>query len=541
MTSSATHDRGLRALLWVGGLLAVIVLNVVSLLRGDLNQDEGWYLYGARLAAEGQRPYVDFATTQGPVMTYAYALATPIVRHWGLAGGRLFTSVLGGLAVLGAAWLAARLARGDAGNRSAKHAALVAFFLTGVNVFQSYFTTIVKTYALASLWLVLAFLLLSAVRGRAGKLAPFAAGVCMALAAGTRITAVIAAGVTMLALLAARDIERRAAWARAGWFVGGGALAAGVIFLPFLLAAPEAFWFCLVQYHAGREVAGWVPWLAYKAGFIARVCQAYGVAVGVGVTLVCLRWWGAKHTVVGVAALRPPARAITDWLGLALWGSVVGISLVHVSAPFPYDDYQAMIYPLFAVGLAVALVRRCAAFWAAAAVCAACLVAAGASPLAQSWFIGARDRIWWPLKEQAPLAVLQATAREIAALPGVTPGAEILTQDPYLAVEANLTLPRGMELGQFCYFPDWSAARAAANHVLNAEQFREVLRNSSAPVAAFSGYGFAIRSPEVQRLAEAEQRALWELVQTRYQAANEVTPFGQADTTLRIFVRKPNL
>ncbi|MDA0576919.1 MAG: hypothetical protein O3B24_02350 [Verrucomicrobia bacterium] len=520
-----------RGAFWGVGLVAAVALNVVSLLHGDLNQDEGWYLYGARLVAEGQRPYVDFGSTQGPVMSYVYALATPLVRQWGVAGGRAFTSALGLIGVLLAAWLAARLTRREPsadGAAAAGNAAIATFFLVGVNIFQSYFTTIVKTYALAALWLVLAFLLLSTLRGRTGRVAAAAAGVCMSLAAATRISAVVVAGVTALALLCfARDIERRAALARAAWFIAGGVISALAVFLPFALAAPESFWFFMVQYHAGREVTGLVPWLAYKVGFLLRMGQAYATAVGLALALLLAWCFGSRD-------FRRP-----EWLTVALWGSVAGVSLLHLLAPIPYDDYQAMIYPLFAVGLAVALARRCVVAWPVAAVCAVCLVSVGSLNMAQSWFI-TRDRIWWSLKPTSPLAVLQDTARRIRALPGVTPGAEILTQDPYLAVEANLTLPGGMELGQFCYFPDLPAERARACHVLNAEQMREVLKASTAPVAAFSGYGFAMRSPEVARVPEADARALWDIVESRFDDVTAVEPFGQADTRLRILMRKPD-
>ncbi|MCE9616318.1 MAG: hypothetical protein K8T26_18760 [Lentisphaerae bacterium] len=533
------NERRLCSFLWVLGLAAATVLSAASLFLGDLNQDEGWYLYGARLVAEGRRPYIDFATTQGPVMSYVYALADPLVRHWGVAGGRGFTSVLGLLGVLAAAWLAARLARvtlppeapppvpGTGGDSRPAQAALATLYLAGVNVFQSYFTTIVKTYALTALLLLLGFLCLTAVLGRRGRLAATAAGALLMLAAATRISAVMALAATGLALLLAHDLDRRSAWIRAAWFAAGAGLTGCAVFLPFLVAAPDSLWFCLVQYHAGREVAGLLPWLAYKGGFVARLCLAYAVAAGVAVALFAR---------LGAAAWRGwRANVLTT----ALWGSVVAVSLVHLSAPFPYDDYQAMLYPLLAVLLAVALVNQCRAFWGVLAVCLTCLVAAGSSPILQSWFIGPRDRIWWPLKAKAPLTVLRETAAHVRALPGVRPGAEILTQDPYLAVEADLRLPPGLELGQFCYFPDWSDAQAGRGHVLNAAAFRHLLRTSTAPVAAFSGYGFAIRSPGVQPLPEAERAELWDILNARYDAAFAVEPFGQADTRLQVFTRSP--
>ena len=68
-----------------------VVLGAANLYFGDLNQDEGWYLYAARQVHEGELPYRDFAFTQGPMLPLVYSLAYPLVERWGVAGGRLFT------------------------------------------------------------------------------------------------------------------------------------------------------------------------------------------------------------------------------------------------------------------------------------------------------------------------------------------------------------------------------------------------------------------------------------------------------------------
>ncbi|MBT3191073.1 MAG: hypothetical protein HN341_00810, partial [Verrucomicrobia bacterium] len=97
-------------LIWFPAILASLGLYAFALWFGELNQDEGWYLYAGRLVSEGQHPFVDFASTQGPVMAYVYALAQPLVRLWGVAGGRLFTALLGFATALCTALLAYRVA-----------------------------------------------------------------------------------------------------------------------------------------------------------------------------------------------------------------------------------------------------------------------------------------------------------------------------------------------------------------------------------------------------------------------------------------------
>jgi hypothetical protein len=224
----------------------------------------------------------------------------------------------------------------------------------------------------------------------------------------------------------------------------------------------------------------------------------------------------------------------------ALWTGAALATLAHLAAPFPYDDYQVFVYPAFAAGLACVLAGMAREGrmlrWVKLTVASVCVLASAGSPMLQDWFVGERDRIWWPIKTQTPLGQLRAAAREIRQTAG---GGEkvLLTQDPYLAVEAGMDMPRGLELGPFSYFPDWPREKAEACHVLNRDMLRELLDTCEAPVAAFSGYGLAIRCPEVMALSEAERDALWEVVMRRYALVREIPAFGQAATTLRILRR----
>jgi hypothetical protein len=518
-----TEQRIIRVT-WAVAVAVALVLNTANLFLGDLNQDEGWYLYGARLVAEGRLPYIDFATTQGPMMPFVYAAANSFVTAWGVAGGRFFTSVLGFACALATAWLAYRLVRQEAPRRMASFAAVVAFTFVAVNVYQSYFVTIVKTYALAGLLVVLGFVALTAIEGKLGSAAAALSGALFLSAAGTRASAVFILPVVFLMLIWKRHGKRRRVVYLS--FALGGTVAAAVLFLPFLLRAPSALWFALVEYHSGRDVGGALRWVAYKGGFVSRVMLAYSAA-----TICCL-------LSLAYVVVKRPSRGRYTFAQRAIWISVALVTLVHLLAPFPYDDYQAMIYPAFAAALAVTLIRLCGQLWVVTGVVLTCMAMALASPIIQSWFIGKRDRIWWPLKDAAPLAVLQETAARIKSLPGVKDGDLLLTQDPYLAVETGLVIPDGLELGQFCYFPDWPRAKAEKRHVVNTKMFRDVIETCGAPVAAFSGYGLSIRSPEVQPLPADETQALWKLVRSRYRSIDEVEPFGQADTRLEILVRR---
>ena len=261
---------GFYPVLWGAAAIVALVLFTCNLLMGDLNQDEGWYLYAARLVAEGRLPYIDFATTQGPVMPFVYAVAQPLVDHWGVAGGRFFTAVLGFLSCLSAAWLAAMLAPA----RQKRAAAFIVFSLIAVNVYQSYFFSAVKTYSLAALLITSGFAALALVERGGGAPVAAVSGVLLALAAGTRTSALVILPIVFLCLLFARRLRP------AFWFCAGAGLTCVAIFVPFALKAPEALKFALYDYHAARETGGLVHALAYKLGFVSRVAQAYFVAVG---------------------------------------------------------------------------------------------------------------------------------------------------------------------------------------------------------------------------------------------------------------------
>lgn len=529
-------------LIALAALSATVALLVCGLFRGDLNQDEGWYLYGARLVAEGQTPYVDFATTQGPVMPYVYAVAHPLVEAYGVMGGRLFTVLLAMICIAFTVGLAMRLA-GGLGRSEAVAAGVMTLCLLGLNGFQAYYFSVVKTYALAGALLAAGFWVLTALP-RFPRGAPVLSGVLIMLAAGTRASAGFALPPLFLIMLLADFNSRRSAvdepnparntWL---WLFVGATLTAVALFLPFFLLAPEALWFAMVEYHAEREAGALMLTVAYKGGFVARCIQDYGVASMMIILLLVYRLNGKRTGM---------SRGRTFSIEKMAWWAVATISFIHFAAPFPYDDYQAIVYPILCAVLSVACVRvvcSCNRQWLQGAVLVVFLSSvalAAASPVVHGWFLGPRDRIWWPLKEKTPLSVLQETSRTILDLhasAGGKAGGVILTQDPYIAVETGLALPPGFELGQFCYFPDWSSEKAALCHVQNAELFRQALAQTEAPVAALSGYALAIRCPEVLPIDPGDAAELQKIVSERYTLVERVEPFGQADTALRLMIR----
>ena len=511
-------------LLFAAALVVSVFLGAANLYFGELNQDEGWYLYASRLVHDGLVPYRDFAFTQAPVLPFVYSLAHRWISEYGVAGGRAFTWLLGLLGCLGATVLASQVVPRE----QRRLAAVLAFALIGVNVYQSYFTTVVKTYALCGMFLVFgALALMLAVQRRSAPLA-FMSSILLVLATGTRISAGAAWPVGFVALWWWRK-ELGRAWIA---YLAGACLAAVPVFLRWFLAAPDGFLFGVFQYHAARHAGGLKALLSYKVGFISRVVQAYFLPIALHV-VVLAAWWCRDHSNPNTASRGP---------SVVLWWMVLGISLVHFIAPFPYDDYQSMVFPLYAAALAAALARwssgQAALKPTALAVSVLLLATASAfsSPINQGWMIAGRDRIWWRFRDESPLVRLAKAADWIRA--HSDPDDRILTQDTYLAVQSGRKVIQGMEMGPFCYFPNMPDEQARKLKVINQGRMLRIASMNKIAVAAVSGYGFAIESPAVDPVPAHEREIFLRLLDQNFELAKEVPTFGQADTTLRLYVQK---
>ncbi len=533
MADTLRRDNAFFAFLAVMGGVVALGLSVANGWLGPLNQDEGWYLLAARNVYEGGVPYRDFAFTQAPVMPLVYAPLTPLIHVWGLAAARVATIVLAWLTAFTGAALSGRWAPSSV----RRPVVCMTWILISVNVYHSYFTTIVKTYALAGFFLTAGFYLLSLHRDRPSRMALVASAAAFVLAAGTRISLAVVGPVMFLALWQLRK-KWPGVWC---WFGVSGVLAGLLVFGSFVLIAPEGFWFGVVEYHAGRSPGSLVETFALKAGFVSRVLQGYFMAALLGLVLLVQQVFPRRSVATDEAGgTFPPLLRRAAGISLAL------VTLIHFASPFPYDDYQVVIYaPLCAL--------LCAAFArirtgsgngpvhqlrvAALILLGGTAMASVSSPINQDWFVSGRDRIWWHFKPRSDLRTLQLAANRVKEL-YEQPDGMLLTQDAYLAVETGLQVPVAMTLGPFSYFPEMPTDRAGRLHVLNRERLIDILRGSDAPAAAFSGYGLAIAAPEIVELPQAEQELLWRVLRERYRAYDEIPDFGQAHTTLRILRRR---
>ena len=84
-----------------------------------------------------------------------------------------------------------------------------------------------------------------------------------------------------------------------------------------------------------------------------------------------------------------------------------------------------------------------------------------------------------------------------------------------------------------------SEEQAEKLNLLNREMMMEVLSQANAPLAAFSGYGLTIRSPEISEISSGDWNELRSVLETNYTKYGEIPNFGQAHTTLELLGRIP--
>ncbi len=133
------------------GIGLCVIGCLVYLELGQVNGDEGWYLYASKLVFQGELPYRDFAYTQMPLLPYIYGVIQVI--HPNLFGGRV-TSVLLSIGTLVLSMVIARRYGG------ARAASITTLLFAGFTL-CIYFNSIVKTYALVSFFFVATLFVLS--------------------------------------------------------------------------------------------------------------------------------------------------------------------------------------------------------------------------------------------------------------------------------------------------------------------------------------------------------------------------------------------
>ncbi len=238
-----------------------------------IDGDEGFYLMASKLVFQHKVPYRDFFFTQTPLLPYVYGLWMHFAGHSWIAA-RMFS---GGLAAL-----VGTVLFGFVLKETGKPAFGVAAILLSVSSTMVFaWFTIVKTYALSELFLVLAFVCWHYSPRVTWRRAAIS-GCLLGLASDTRLFA--GAILPLFVWWIFSSPSRSGRRTNTTGILAGFALA---VFpnLYFLLLDPQAYVFNNLGFHAMRSGQGLIGGYLQKLGTILKTCFLLDAGNGLQIIL----------------------------------------------------------------------------------------------------------------------------------------------------------------------------------------------------------------------------------------------------------------
>jgi hypothetical protein len=447
----------------VAAVVLAAALGLLFVVRGELNADEGWYLYASRLVYRGQLPYRDFSFTQMPLLPYVYGLVQLVKPSLYL--GRIVSVAF----AMGAVVLCVRVAWREANRFGAAAVALLCLAApTAI-----YNLTLTKTYALVAFFLaaLLATLTSPAPRTRTLPLATAAAvGLALSRTSGIPLAVIV----VVYALWRAPDARTRL-WVA---FIAG---AGAVVTLVLVLLDPSAARFDLYSFHQ-------LLWYHAPTStridtiFTTRIPDWFGEYWGY-----VLLWVAAIVAVVTSADLRGYVRRHVEYLILTV-GLVIYLAVQLPAGQFAPVEYAAPVIPVVIAVPVILIARRLFTADDRLAVGPALAVGAGAlvvllavltavHPSARGYFV----------TEGAPKSVAAANRVAGYVKANTAPGDEVLAlwgQPATYAADRDLV--PGVTFGAFSY-EDLSSPDAQAYHYVNRGQLRSIIESRRPTLIVLTG------------------------------------------------------
>lgn len=520
-------------------LFLYTLLSSIFLYLGDLNQDEGFYLLASRLVYQGKVPYRDFAYTQMPLLPYVYGIFQKMLGP-GLYQGRI-TSLIFGFLTLLLVYLTAK-------NLKDEQAGLIAMALIATNPYQIYFFTIVKTYALASFLLMVSIYFFSS---NFNKTVSYTLALIFAiLATATRLSIAPAAGLLLLYIIL-KEIKKPQIFIVP---LLAGLLIFWLWLYRFYKLAPENFIFFNFVYHSQRYIGNLNRILLYKIGFVSRLIQNYlaffillAFSLFFCFSKLCKQDESVKFTYYPLSSFLDKITffkaSVYTMQSKVLFITIVFcfITIAHISANMPYDDYQTVCMPILAILIGIFLsfllqkaekeIKKGLTLLFSTTMLL-CLVSA---PINQTLFMSKQELIWF-LPKKPPIEYLKEIAKLIEQ--NSTETDLILTLSPYIAVEAKRNVIHGAENAYFSFYPDYPTEECKKLNVLNEEIVSEYIRQKTAKIVAITGYDFSVSSPKIVPVNPEVKKRIINLIEENYQKIGEFPLFGQNYTTAFVYRAK---
>lgn len=292
-----------------------------------IDGDEGFYLLASRLVMEHRTPYLDFFYTQAPLVPYAYGLWMSLFGiSWFSARSfsALLTAILGMLIYEHVCHETRKWVAG---------VAAVVLFASSTLIFAWF--PLVKTYSLAALFLVGAYVIVTRLSPASSPWMAAVAGLLFGLSVDTRSYVVGLAPVFLWWMFRHSGTGNRKS--RILWFVGG--LTVGIVPCLILFAAsPGLFLFNNLGYHAIRSNAGLIG--DWRGKFVTALMVLFGRANGVQFAI-----FSAVSLVVIVATrMRSGAALLAFAIALVL-------GFISILPTPPMVQYFCMCMPFLIVGV----------------------------------------------------------------------------------------------------------------------------------------------------------------------------------------------
>lgn len=497
------------------------LMMTLFIFTGEVNEDEGWYLYASKLVYNGKIPYVNFAYTQPPLLPFIYGGLQRLFGR-GLLLGRIITAIFGLLTLI----LTMAVARKLAGKKSS----LLAGAAIAVNPFVIYHMVITKTYSVSAMLITLSLFLIFS-QGESKIRYPLAV-MLLSLGTGVRLTVF---PMLILALVYIAVIDKK--------YLFRSVLTSGLtsifIFLPFFLMDPPATYYNILGYHLARYNPQTVSEMV-----LSKLMTFFELTVKFPFLTSFILLGVALYVVPRFKRFRLDTTEKGHWPHLLVFSSFVSIFLVHFIPGAALAEYQVLTIPL-------------------AAIFAGWLFQDWSSNLSKYYrksllliivlglllfsFIGTRPihRLMDPRTSYINLSGGRLPLREVSQVAEfikehTSPDDPLFTPHIYLAVEAQRDVLAGMEMGIFSFYPDWSTARAKRYKVVNLDIIKEYIRSQKASALIITDLDF-IYSGIYERADSQIRKSILKLIESNYEqvfSMDNFGQFGQGGDTVYVYLKR---
>lgn len=491
--------RNMLVLLFAG----YFFIGIFFIVYGGLNGDEGWYLYAGKLVYEQKIPYLDFMYNQTPLLPYIYGLLQHFIGP-SLLLGRLTSFFL----ALMNAFLTVKIIERLTGS-NARSTALLFMVLTPYNI---YYAVIVKTYSLAS------FFLLAALYFKTNKVAypyrDFIPFFLLSLAVLVRLSLLPVLGIFLIALFFENTTKKSILVAI---ITGSATILIGLA--PFWFFAKDQLLFNLITQH-------------YPSGY-AMVLSLNNILKNMAVFVVMypalLLLLGCNVFVFKeILSAKRPFKTVTKNLGiLTVLFSIFTVSFVHFFFLAPLIEYQSVImnllviaavYPLFRFKEEILRVVTQDTLKTLLSLLFLISLLTQLYALRMTIAVGASER---------PLDEIAAVSSFISA--NTPQDSKILTFETAVTLQSDRHVVDGFELSIYNYFPSFNLTEAKKYHVFNDATFLSYISNKTASALILSDH--AMNQIQDKEKIVVEINKNYALVATLHN-------FGHARQTIRIYLPK---